>query len=254
MKQTRRYIQTHPIEGELLPPDETPRALAPWQQPTPLIRINLPQAPRDDDAPLVEHEIRKAQRQPTMQSDVHVPLAQAVITALAFGTMAALLAWALGWSWRVPVVVLALAVSLAWLWRLRLLDDLLWTVERFTGHDVNRDGQVGKPSFAPIVVNAHEAKQEAAQVQRENTNQAELNELLSFVTRCANLGCSEAAHSIGTSPSARADFARKRDALITLGVARWKDAERRRSGWLLCVSPAQAGVILRKHIMGRDST
>lgn len=257
-----RPVQRHDVDGELLPAesvnpvDAAARALVPVAQPPPVISINLPRAAEKstDAAPVSEYERRKAQRAVTLETDAHVPMTQALFTAATFGASAGLLAWAFGWSWRVPVVVLALALTLGWLWRLRLMDGLLWEIETITGRDVNRDGQVGKPTFAPVIVNAHDARQEAARAQRANANQSELDELLRFVARCANVGCSEAAQGIGTSPSARAEFARKRDTLIALGVARWKDANRRRCGWELCVSPAQTVAILRQHIIGRDST
>lgn len=247
-----RSLTRHEIEGELLPAlpeDVQPR----WPQP--VIQLHLPQA-RQEDQPFAQYETRKAQRAVTWESDVKVPAAQAWLTACAFGIMAGLLAWAAGWSWRVPVIVFAVAVALAWLWRLRLVDDLRWQIETFTQRDLDGDHHIGRPTInaTPVLVNPSEARATAGRIQQANAGQAELVDLIAFTTKCANLGTSEAAQGIPPAPAARAAFAKKRDILIDLGVAEWRDPERRRLGWQLSLTPAQATPILRRHVMGRDDT
>lgn len=249
---TERSLSRQQIEGELLPAlpeDVRPRMLAP------VIQLHLPPAGQEDEA-VAQYETRKAQRAVTWESDVKVPAAQAWLTACAFGIMAALLAWAAGWSWRVPVIVFAVILALAWLWRLRLADALLWQIETITQRDLDGDRQVGRPTVnaAPVLVNPSEARATAGRIQQANAAQAELVDLLAFVTKCANVGTSESAQGIPPAPTARAAFARKRDILIDLGVAAWRDPERRRLGWQLTMAPAQATPILRRHVMGREGT
>lgn len=241
------------VEGELLPAlreDVRP--------PAPLIHISLGDQVDQDDGAVTQYETRKAQRAVSMEADVRVPFAQAGLTACAFGIMAGLLAWAAGWSWRVPVVAFALVLASAWLWRLRLADALLWQIETITQRDLDGDRQVGRPgprsSAATLLVNPSEARATAGRIQRANADDAELVDLLAFVNRCANLGTSEAAQGIPPAPAARAAFARKRDVLIDLGVAAWRDPERRRLGWQLTMTPAQATPLLRRHVMGREGT
>ncbi len=136
----------------------------------PLIRIRLPQA-RADDPGMLEHEIRRPLRRP-LGSDVGVPFLQAGVTALAFGVMAGLLAWAFGWNWRVVAVTLGVAFAVTWLTRLRLADSLLWEVERLTGRDLDHDGSVGTPHGA-VLLNSWQARQEAAQVRADDDAQHE---------------------------------------------------------------------------------
>jgi len=84
-------------------------------------------------------------RQPAVQADVAVPLLQ----ALASGAMAglALIAPTVGWHWRWYVPLLGASLITAGAWLLLLLDHrhLLWTVERWTGRDLDGDGQAGPP-------------------------------------------------------------------------------------------------------------
>lgn len=243
---TERSPRRQAIEGELLPalPDDV-------RPPAPLIRITLPDR---EEQPVTQYETRKVQRAVSMEADVRVPFAQAALTAGAFGIMTGLLAWAAGWSWRVPVVAFAVVLAGAWLWRLRLADALLWQIEIIAQRDLNGDHRVGRPAIdtIPVLVNPSEARATAGRIQQANAADAELIDLLAFVNRCANLGTSENAQGIPPAPAARAAFAKKRDVLIDLGVATWRDPERRRLGWQLTMTPAQATPLLRRHIMGRE--
>jgi len=246
---TERSLSRQQIEGELLPalPEDVRPPILP-----PMIQLHLPPMRQEDEA--VAYETRKSSRAVTWESDVKVPAAQAFLTAGSFGIMAALLAVALSWSWRVPVIVFAVVVALAWLWRLRLADALLWQIEVITQRDLDGDRHVGRPAevAAPVLVNPSEARATAGRIAQANTAQAELVDLLAFVTKCANVGTSESAQGIPPAPAARAAYAKKRDCLIDLGVAQWRDPERRRLGWQLTMTPAQATPLLRRHVMGRD--
>lgn len=87
-------------------------------------------------------------RAPTIESDVLVPLAHATVPAIA----AAILLW-LAWiriGWEKPLFfTLAFFFSIAvivWLWERQSWHSLLWKLEKWTGVDVNKDSQIGKPS------------------------------------------------------------------------------------------------------------
>ena len=247
-----RPERRHDVTGELLPAEAESRALAPVNVPTrqPVISIQLPQARADatDDAPVSEYERRKAQRPVTWESDVKVPVAQAGMTALAFGIMAALLAWAFGWSWRVPIVVTALAVALAWLWRLRIVDALLWQVEVIAQRDVNHDGRIGPPT-GYTVANPHVARQQAGRSARADAAERQRAALVAFLHRCYTAGCSEQAHGVKATGPDRAAYVAARDTLLALGIATWRNAERPRAGWVLAVSEAEALALLSEHVL-----
>lgn len=242
------------VSGEVLPREGEPtRALAPVAaRPAPVISITLPQPRADDnseDAPLSEYERRKAQRAVSLETDVKVPLAQAVITAGALGVMAGLLAWAFAWSWRVPVVVMALGLAIAWLWRLRLVDALLWEVETVTGRDVNGDGRVGRPARAYTVANPHDARAAAQRSQLERQAEQERAALVTFVHRCYTAGTSEAAHGVKATGPDREQYVKARDVLLSLGIAAWRNPERPRAGWVLAVSEAEALALVSEHVL-----
>jgi hypothetical protein len=244
-----RQLRRFDLQGDVLPADDdTPRALAPYDPQT--IRVNLPQAPA---APAWELTRHTAQRAPALESDVFVPGLQAVFTALAVFIGSGLIAWALGWSWRVPVVVTGLALACAWLWRMGVVTALLWRVESVMQRDLTGDGIPGKPQNVYTVANPQQARAEAAQAARENTDMSEAAALLDFVRQCALKGCSESALGIPPSPGERKAYCEKRDLLIALGVATWKNPARRRLGWQLAVTPEQAAPIIQKHVLNRHN-
>ena len=253
----RRLVDTvaaveHPvrrqnIDGELLPAEDVPtRALAPVTRP--VISIRVPQANQVDDAGPV-YERRTARGSLALESDVFVPGLQAVFTALVFAVMAGLLAWALGWSWRVPVAVLGLSLGLAWLWRLRLVDALLWQVETLTGRDMTGDGRIGKPTRAYTTVNAHDARAQAQRSQRDTEAETQRAALVAFVHRCSTAGTSEIAHGIKASGPDRDAYVRARDVLLALGIAQWRNPERPRAGWQMAVSESEALALLKVHLL-----
>lgn len=237
--------RTHDITGEVLPPDDS-LALAPLAQPT--IRIHLPQA-RGDDAGLLEHEVRRPARAPSLEADVIVPGVQAAFTAIAAAICAGLLAWAFGWSWRVVAVMFGATLAVSWLARMRVADSLLWEVERLTGRDVNHDGEIGQPHGA-VLVNAWEARQEAALVRADDDAQSERQELTAFLHRCFVAGCSERAHGVKAGSGATRDaYCEHRDVLLSLGIAAWRNPAKPNAGWRLVVSHQRAVDLLAKHTL-----
>lgn len=249
MKPTLRRERRADIEGELLPPeDDTTRALVPVNQARPVIRIRLPER-HEAETGSVEHEVRRPARSLSFEADVKVPFAQAALTAIAVGVCTAFVAWALGWSWRAVAVAFGLALALGWFWRLRLADALLWEVERLTGHDFNGDGHTGQPATRPVLLNAWEARQEAAQVVTDEGAQSERAALVAFLNRCYVVGCSESAHGVKASGPDREAYVRNRDLLLSLGIAAWKNPARPRAGWQLVVSHAKAADLIARHTL-----
>jgi hypothetical protein len=194
-------------------------------------------------------ETRTPQRTPGIESDVAVPGLQAILTAVALAICAGLLAWAFAWSWRVPVAVLGLALAGAWLWRLHLVDSLLWAVESFTGRDLDQDQHVGRPQVSFTLANPGQARAAVAQETRQTAQSAEQAELGSFLDRCYMVGCGEPAHNVKASGPARVAYTAKRDALMSLGLAVWKNPGNHRAGWKLTASRQRARQILQKHVL-----
>jgi len=183
-------------------------------------------------------------RTPTVEADFIVPTAQALMTAAAAALATGLLAWALGWSWRVPVAVGGLAVAAAWLWRLGKVDSLLWTVEGLSGVDLNRDGNIGRP-LTVAVANPAQARATVARETREQEREARKQALLEFVDRCFLVGTSESAQGIAAGD--RADYLTCRDTLLALGIARWRNPNRPKAGWEMVVSRHRARQLIEKH-------
>jgi hypothetical protein len=170
-----------------------------------------------------------------------------VATGLAVALGVGLLAWALGWSWRVPVAVLGLALAGSWLWRLGVADSLLWAVESFTGKDLDNDQHVGRPQIAFTLANPATARQTVAQEVRAATASQAQVDLLAFVDRCFMVGTAEGKHGVTAAGPDRVAYLAKRDALLGLGVARWKNPERPKAGWEMACSRRRARQLVEKH-------
>lgn len=235
------------LSGEVLPP-ESGHELVPYEPARrwPVIRLDLPQA--EDDAPAMTWEKRTAQRQPGMESDVRVPIAQAAMTALTVGILAACCAWALEWPARTVALVFGVTLALSWLWRLRLADSLLWATETLTGH-MNPAAATPRTGHAFTLANPAEARTEAQRDTRTAENEAAKTELLAFVHRCYTVGTPEMAHGVKAGGPDRTAYLRQRDVLMSLGIAAWKNPERPKAGWKMAVSYARAQELIAKHVL-----
>jgi len=218
-----------PLRGEVLPPAV----------------IRIPAAPEPPAA--VFHENRQARRDPALESEVYVPALQTIFTALALGLAAGLLAWAAGWSWRVPVVAAAVGLAAGWAWRLRLADRLLWAVETWTDADLNGDGATGRPAMSFCVANPGQARQTIAAETRQSADEEKRAALLRFVDTSFMRGTSESAQ--GVAAGDRADYVKMRDVLLSLGIAAWKNPQRPKAGWVLAVSRQRARQIIARHVL-----
>jgi hypothetical protein len=174
-------------------------------------------------------------------SDVLVPVLQAAISG---ALLAALLVFVVsevapgfGGDLLKVWAITALAITAgAWLLLLGQTRRLLWTVERLTGQDLNRNGVIGKPQERLVIVNAAKSSQQSAQA--ENQERAEgfrdFVELLDV--RGTDLRAWE--KRIG-----RETYQAYRDALIRLGWARWRSVAadgtpNTKQGWELTAEPS----------------
>jgi len=241
---TRRFasdVALAPVQwhdnGELLPAIPEPAT----------IRIGGRPQPETPEATTAE--TRTPQRVPSIEADVAVPGLQAVLTAIAAAICAGLLAWALSWSWRVPVVVLALTLAGAWLWRLGVVTSLLWQIETWSGRDLDNDRNVGRPQVSFTLANPATARQTVAQEARQTAQSEEQMELLAFLDRCYMHGTAEGKHGVKASGPERDAYTAKRNALMGLGIAKWKNPDKPKAGWVMVCSRQRARQLAKKHVL-----
>jgi hypothetical protein len=238
MRQYRNEAALGPVlwrdDGELLPALPEPAT------------VRIPASPEPEPA---TSENWTPVRTPTIESDFAVPALQAVATGLAVAICVGLLSWAFMWSWRVPVAVVGLALAGSWLWRLGVADSLLWQIESLTGRDVNGDGVTGRPAVSFTLANPVAARQTVAKEARQTAQSAEQAELQRFVDTCFMLGTAEGKHGVRAAGPDRIAYLAKRDALLGLGVAKWKNPERPKAGWVMACSRQRARQLVAKHVL-----
>lgn len=254
---TPRGMRQADLVGELLPAPG--HDLVPWEEAevlaqrnperlAPIINVSFPRAQNGDAPGVMTWERRSLQREPSVESDFILPFLQSVGMAWAALVLSGLLAWAMGWPWKVPAVTFGLVLALALVARLRFMDSLLWSVETLTGHDMNGDGKVGQPA-AFTLANPAQARRTAAQDVDATAQAAQRAELLAFLHRCYQMGTGERSHGVRASGSDREAYVRQRDVLLNLGIARWKRDGRPRAGWVMAVSHQRALDIIGRHVL-----
>lgn len=216
------------------------------------MRINdgaelLPALPETLPAPQIE--TRTAQRAPSRESDLVVPAGQAVMLALAVLVGGGALALALGLSGRLVLAAFGVALIGGWFWRLRVADGLLWAVETIVGQDLDHNGTVGKPQHAFTVLQPAAARETVARETRQTAASTEHAALLAFVDKCYIRGTSEAAHGVKATGPDRAEYVAKRDVLLSLGVAAWRNPDKPKAGWQMAVSRQRARQLVEKHVL-----
>ena len=230
----RRY--TVGMSGELLPREET--ALGP---------VDYRRLPAAEPVGYVQ-TTQQARHAPTVETGAVVPMLTATFTAIALTLACGVLALAFGWSGKVVAVTFALSLAVGWFWRLGFSDRLLWSVESWTGRDLDHDRNIGRPVTPYAVVNPSVARQTAARAGQATADDERQAALLAFVDRCYLLGCSEAAHGITASGPERDAYTAARDVLLNLGLAQWKNPSRPKSGWLMTTDPATCKGIVAGHV------
>jgi hypothetical protein len=213
------------------------------------------QSPTDSGAGIGgawEVEKSTPHRDPTRDSDVFVPLAQAFVTGtLLTALLLAVALLGLGLPWQGVLKAAGIgwpAVLLAtWLWRLGVVDGLLAEIETVTGRDLDHDGNVGKPAHA-VLLDPGRARAAIAEERATTTADNEVAELYKFVDICYSVGCSENAHGVKPNTTGRERYLQRRDTLLALGLAQWKNPERPTAGWQMTASRNKALHILADHV------
>ncbi len=243
---TRRY-DAGPIEIV----DAESTSLVPYEPEQQVIRIDTGKLARAEAQPTWEASKHTPTRVPRMESDFRVPMAQSLYTAFAFGVMAGLMAWALEWSWRVPVFVMGLSLGLSWLWRLRLIDSLLWKVESITRTDISGDGAIGQPEpqVSYTLANPAQARSTVAQQTRSQADSAKMLELQAFAHRCYTVGTGRRAHNVNPGGSKMEGYNASRGTLMRLGLAEWKNPNNHNAGWTMTTDEATALETIARHVL-----
>ena len=191
-------------------------------------------------------QVDQPHRPPTIESDILVPAAEAAISGLILGCAATALAtWLahLPW-WPTLPAAIAILTGIAWIAALREERQTLWHTEEI--QLLQPQTPTPPAPSVPLLANPNDSHAAVRQIQDHHAQDANRTHLIQFVRNCATVGTSESAQ--GVKPAQRAQYVADRDALLALGLARWRQSNRR-TGWELAVPPADAVVILRRHVL-----
>jgi hypothetical protein len=230
-------VKRYDLDGELLPREET--SLGP-------VRYE-----RIPTAPAYQVETRQPRHVHNLETGVAVPAATAGLTALCVTLAAGALALAFGWPAKTLLIVFALSLVGAWLWRLGVADRILWSVEAWTGKDLDHDHQVGRPSLGFAVVNPAAARATVAHESAQNDAQRRTEALQAFCDKCYLSGTSEAAHGVQASGPDRDNYVACRNTLFSLGLAQWRNPDRPKGGWVMVADPATCKGIVANHAVSK---
>jgi hypothetical protein len=195
-------------------------------------------------------EVQQPHRAPTIESDILVPLAEALISGFVVGiALAMLLIWQghYGW-WPTLPICIAVMTGVGWLAALREERQTLWHTETMTVLNTQPAALPPAPQTGLLLANPIACATSAAVAARDEHKTQRQAELVAFVRRCAVKGCGESSHDI--TPATRAAYLGNRDLLLGLGLANWKTSNHK-AGWELSAPPADCVVLLRRHVIGR---
>ena len=152
-----------------------------------------------------------------------------------------------GWPLKSIPVIGGVTLFGMWTWRGVIRSEaLLWTRETITQRDINRDGSVGKPHDVTLLnmTDYTPPSRTTQTAEGSDTKRA----LLAFVLSCYAFGStSERAH--GIQPWQRKRYLDFRDALMTLGIADWKDKANPRLGWELVAERDIAVALIEERVL-----
>jgi len=188
-------------------------------------------------APGVRYSRTEPARSASVESDVVVPLCQALGTGVFAGVVGGMISSLAGWE-QVGLAGLAtgaVASGLVWLALVRDHNASLWKIEEIVGRDLDGDGVVGRPAPAPEpeVGRMPTLAFSPTRVQQMSTARAGFE---AFVRGCAR----ETAQNYWeqTRGIDRSDYMTWRETLIRLGWARWRATSgARNQGWELAFPP-----------------
>lgn len=190
-------------------------------------------------------------RTPEIAADVAVPILQAVFSGVVGGLVGLVIAWRSGGDlalWAVGGFVAALAV--AWLIALGLVRNLLWHVERITAADLDGDGRAGQPEPEThvMVENPQAARATVAKLEASKRTAEAVRDYLDFWQRCHLVGTASRAHGAKPGTLGMAAYEAKRDKLMKLGLAAWKNDANHNAGWSVTTDLAMGAQIITAHL------
>jgi len=177
------------------------------------------------------HERVTPTRGATIEGDVRVPLAQAMITAVAVAVPIALLtASGHGSAW-IPISAFGVTLTASWLWLLADHRSLLRTIERITQRDLDHDGRIAEqPIVKRVSFNAIELSPAGRYLRSRRIN----------IPRGDEKAIAEVARGISADEPFtqrrwahiynRDEFNELRDTLIQHGYIVWRDNNNHNSG------------------------
>lgn len=186
----------------------------------------------ESSLPLNGFEVQRPTRPPSWESDVAVPLGQAVVTSVILGSSLSAGLWYFAqiplWpTWAVAVIG---ALAAAWLWRMGAAGSTLWVVERVLGTDLNRDGEVGQPEAHFVTIRAN-----GSQSPPEDPAMRLRGEFVTFVRGCV-ASRDTSLRRWEEAGMSRQKYQEFRDRLIGAGFAEWRDPSQPRRGWVITAS------------------
>ena len=174
-----------------------------------------------------------------LTTHVIVPFLQALVTMLLIAGDVLL------WQWRPVAGVVGVIGLLVWVWRVLLGDRLLWKLETITGRELDGTPGLGQPSGAPTLLNPQEARRNIA---TQETQTSDVPRVKEFVTRCFMEGTSEGAQHIRPNTVDRENYVECRDALLSLGLAKWRNEANHSAGWDMVLDIEKTLAMVEKHI------
>lgn len=196
-------------------------------------------------------ELQQPARVPSIEADWSVPFLQAVTTGVVGGSAVAAvvgLLWHVG-LWLVWPASIAIMAGAGWIWRMAATSETLFRTEQVVIEAQPEPPKQAQPGL--LMLNAPAARADVADQVGQAERAQEVNDLVDFVRHCATIGTSESA--LGIRPSGRAAYIERRNVLLELGAARWRDPGNKRLGWELAITPAAAVVLVRRHVMSKGT-
>ena len=181
----------------------------------------------------------------SVESDVIVPLLQALVSGLVLTVISTGVLWGfIGLDFAMVFwVSLICGVAVAWLWRLGVADEALWVIEEFLDVDINQDSIKGKPS----VVRLEQVTPTGLKVYELAGIPSESLQDFAVVALTGRLNERLVEHKFGLK---QAGWNELRDNLIGRGVLRWKGAPNSTGGVML----TDDGVALMSNVVNHSPT
>jgi hypothetical protein len=199
-------------------------------------RYTIPTASTAEPSFMVESRVPVGESRVT--THFVVPALQALFTMLLIAIDVML------WQWRPIAGGVGLIGIVVWGWRILLGDRLLWKLETITGRELDGTPGIGKPG-PPGLLNPNESRRS---VSSQETQTSDVPRVKEFVTRCFYEGTSEGAQHIKPNTSERENYVECRDALLGLGLARWRNETNHSAGWDVVLDIEKTLEMVEKHV------